>query len=49
MEEKASVDTKQYNDFYRFISGAFDDPKYTVHFRTDAPIGEYLVFRAPLL
>lgn len=47
MEEKASVDTKQYNDFYRFISGAFDDPKYTVHFRTDAPIDLKCLFFIP--
>lgn len=37
-ESKENVTPSQYKEFYRFIANAHDDPKYTLHFRTDAPI-----------
>ena len=37
-EDKANVTPMQYKEFYRFISNAYDEPKYTLHFKTDAPI-----------
>jgi TNF receptor-associated protein 1 len=37
-EDKSKVTTEQYKDFYKFIANAYDEPKYTLHFRTDAPI-----------
>lgn len=37
-QDKRSVTEEQYEDFYKFISNAYDSPKYRLHFRTDAPI-----------
>lgn len=37
-EDKSKVTPLQYKEFYRFIANAYDEPKYTLHFRTDAPI-----------
>lgn len=37
-QDKNSVTEAQYNDFYKFISNAYDKPKYTLHFQADAPI-----------
>ena len=30
--------TAQYNEFYKYIAGAYDTPMFTLHFRADAPI-----------
>ena len=38
VQDKKSISENQYNEFYRFISNAFDTPKYTLHFSADAPI-----------
>eukprot|EP01040_Poterioochromonas_malhamensis_P009323 gene9323-10124_t len=38
LKDKKEVTDEQYKEFYKFISNAFDEPKYTLHFRTDAPI-----------
>lgn len=37
-QDKKSVTPEQYKEFYRFISTSYDDPQFTLHFRTDAPI-----------
>lgn len=37
-KEKNSVTADQHKEFYRFIAQAWDDPQYTFHFKTDAPI-----------
>lgn len=37
-QDKKEVTETQYKDFYKFIANAYDAPKYTLHFRTDAPI-----------
>lgn len=47
MEEKSSVKDAQYDEFYRFISGSSDQPKFTIHFRTDAPIDLRCLFFVP--
>jgi TNF receptor-associated protein 1 len=47
MEEKSAVKDAQYEEFYRFISGSHDAPKYTIHFRTDAPIDLRCLFFVP--
>ena len=38
VQDKKTITETQYNEFYRFISNAFDTPKYTLHFSADAPI-----------
>lgn len=32
------VDADLHNDFYRYIANAFDKPRFTLHYRTDAPM-----------
>lgn len=38
MKPKDAVDDKTYEEFYRFLSGAFDTPRYRMHFAADAPL-----------
>ncbi|KAI8581387.1 hypothetical protein K450DRAFT_232822 [Umbelopsis ramanniana AG] len=37
-KEKNSVTADQHKEFYRFIASAWDEPQYTLHYKTDAPI-----------
>jgi len=37
-KEKNSVTTEQHKEFYRFIANAWDEPQFTLHYKTDAPI-----------
>lgn len=30
---------QQHDEFYRYLSGAYDVPRFTLHFRTDVPLG----------
>ena len=46
-EDKANVTNEQYDAFYKFISKSFDAPKFTLHFRTDAPIDLRCLFFIP--
>merc|ERR1712088_678204 len=32
------ADTNLHEEFYRYISGGFDKPRFTLHYRTDAPM-----------
>jgi len=41
------VSFHQYKEFYRFIANAYDEPKYRLHFRTDAPIDLKCLFYVP--
>ena len=47
MDDPKEVEKKSYKEFYQFISNAFDEPKYTLHFRTDAPIDLKVLFFFP--
>ena len=47
VQDKKSVTTAQYEDFYKFIANAYDKPKYTLHFRADAPIDLKCLFFVP--
>ncbi|CAG9859430.1 unnamed protein product [Phyllotreta striolata] len=38
ISDPKSVSLQQHNDFYRFISGSYDTPRYTLHYKTDAPL-----------
>ncbi len=37
-QDKKTVTDAQYDEFYRFITTAYDKPKFRLHYRTDAPI-----------
>jgi TNF receptor-associated protein 1 len=37
-KDKNSVTSDQHKEFYRFIANAWDEPQYTLHYKTDAPI-----------
>jgi len=47
VQDKKTVTTAQYDDFYKFIANAFDKPKYTLHFRADAPLDLKCLFFVP--
>ncbi|CAE7768167.1 htpG [Symbiodinium microadriaticum] len=49
MKDKNSITETEYNDFYKYISNAFDKPKYTLHFSTDAPIDLKALVFFPML
>ena len=48
-KDKNSVTETEYNDFYKYIANAFDKPKYTLHFSTDAPIDLKALVYFPML
>ncbi|HML95982.1 MAG TPA: molecular chaperone HtpG [Thermodesulfobacteriota bacterium] len=35
---KSEIADEEYNEFYKFQAGAFDDPLYRLHFSSDAPL-----------
>lgn len=47
LQDKKNVTETQYDEFYKFISNAFDKPRYTLHFRADAPIDLKCLFFVP--
>jgi len=47
MKDKKEVTDVQYQDFYKFLTSAYDKPKYTLHFRTDAPLDLKCLFYIP--
>lgn len=38
LKQKSEVSGEQYNEFYKFIAHAWDEPRYRLHFRADAPL-----------
>lgn len=38
LRNKNDITQEEYNDFYKFQANAFDEPTYTLHFSSDAPI-----------
>jgi len=47
MKDKKEVSEEQYLDFYKFLTSGYDKPKYTLHFRTDAPLDLKCLFYIP--
>ena len=41
------IDEETHSDFYRYISNAFDKPRFTLHYRTDAPMDIRALFYVP--
>jgi TNF receptor-associated protein 1 len=46
-QDKKNITEEQYQEFYRFIANAYDSPKYTLHYTTDAPIELKALFFVP--
>lgn len=46
-QDKNSITEQQYEEFYRFVSNAYDKPRYTLHFKMDAPIDLKCLFFIP--
>lgn len=38
MMDPKEVTTEQHNEFYRFVGNTFDIPRFTLHYKTDAPL-----------
>lgn len=38
LADPKSITVQQHSDFYRFISGSYDVPRYTLHYKTDVPL-----------
>ena len=38
LKQKSEVSDEQYNEFYKFIAHAWDEPRYRLHFSVDAPL-----------
>ena len=47
LQDKKSITDSQYTEFYKFISNAFDEPLFKLHFQTDAPIDLKALFFFP--
>jgi len=37
-KSKSEISEEEYNEFYKFVGAAYDEPKYTLHFTADAPL-----------
>ncbi|CAO3637340.1 unnamed protein product [Mucor hiemalis] len=46
-KDRNSVTPEQHQQFYRFIANAWDDPQYTLHFKTDSPLAISSVLYVP--
>ncbi|KAG2211956.1 hypothetical protein INT47_004643 [Mucor saturninus] len=42
-----SVTSEEHQQFYRFIANAWDDPQYTLHYKTDSPLSISSVLYVP--
>lgn len=38
LADPKSITVQQHSDFFRFISGSYDVPRYTLHYKTDVPL-----------
>ena len=38
LKSKSEVSEEEYNEFYKFVAHAWDEPQYTMHFSADAPL-----------
>lgn len=38
LKSKNEISTEDYTEFYKFVAGAWDEPRYTMHFSADAPL-----------
>ena len=38
LKSKSDISEEDYTEFYKFVAGAWDEPRYTMHFSADAPL-----------
>ncbi len=38
LKSKNDITSEDYTEFYKFVAGAWDEPRYTMHFSADAPL-----------
>ncbi len=38
LKSKNDISTEEYTEFYKFVAGAWDEPRFTMHFSADAPL-----------
>jgi len=46
-KNKSEIKPEDYNEFYKFFTNAYDDPLYTLHFSSDAPISIHALLFVP--
>ena len=47
MMDPKDVSEGQHEEFYRYVAQAHDRPRYTLHYRTDAPLSIRSIFYVP--
>ncbi|XP_028913747.1 heat shock protein 75 kDa, mitochondrial [Ornithorhynchus anatinus] len=47
MMDSKDIGEWQHEEFYRYIAQAFDKPRYTLHYKTDAPLNIRSIFYVP--
>ena len=47
LKNKSDISEEEYKEFYKFQSNAFDEPRFWLHFSTDAPIAINALIFAP--
>lgn len=47
MMEPKSISEWQHEEFYRYVAQSYDKPRYTLHYRADAPVNIRSIFYVP--
>lgn len=47
MMDPKEISEWQHEEFYRYVSKAYDKPRYTLHYRADAPLNIRCIFYVP--
>lgn len=45
--EPKEISDWQHEEFYRYVAQTFDKPRYTLHYRADAPLNIRSIFYVP--
>ncbi len=47
LKNRSEITDEQYNEFYKFIAHAWDEPRYRLHFNADAPLAIHSLLFVP--
>lgn len=47
LKEAKSIDAQQHYEFYRYVSGSYDRPRFTLHYTTDVPLSIHALLYFP--
>lgn len=47
MKNKKEINPEEYAEFYKFLANAYDEPAYTLHFSSDAPLALHALLFVP--